>query len=138
MTSLELEPRERLEIRTDADVVGVRQIVRAVATHAGLSLVDQTKLVTAASELARNTLIHGGGGEAAIDVVEEKARRGVLVVFSDKGAGIPDVELALTDGWTTGSGLGLGLPGARRLVDHFELATEVGCGTQVSIVKWGR
>src|SRR4051812_15850071 len=112
MSSIEREPRELLEIRTDADVVGVRQIVRAVAPHAGLSLVDQTKLITAASELARNTLIHGGGGEAAIDIVEDNARRGVLVVFSDKGGGIPNVEMALTDGWTTGSGLGLGLPGA--------------------------
>lgn len=138
MSTFDRAQLELIEIRTDADVVGVRQIVRAVATQAGLSLVDQTKLITAASELARNTLVHGGGGEASIDAIEEAGRRGVMVVFRDEGPGIPDIELAMSDGWTTGSGLGLGLPGARRLVDHFELETEVGCGTRVSIVKWGR
>ena len=139
MPTFDVEHLERIEIRTDADVVGVRQIVRAVATKAGLSLVDQTKLITAASELARNTLVYGGGGEASIDAVEEVGgRRGVQVTFRDEGAGIPDIELAMRDGWTTGSGLGLGLPGARRLVDHFELHSEVGCGTRVTIVKWGR
>jgi serine/threonine-protein kinase RsbT len=138
MTSTDREPMELVDIRSDADVVAVRQLVRAVAAQAGLSLVDQTKLITAASELARNTLVHGGGGEAAIDIVEGRARRGVQVVVTDKGPGIPDVELALQDGWTTGNGLGLGLPGARRLVDRFELDTEVGRGTRVLIVKWGR
>jgi serine/threonine-protein kinase RsbT len=129
---------EVLPIASDADVVRIRQAVRGLAVEVKLSLVDQTKLVTAASELARNTLVHGGGGRAEICRVTEGRRRGVRAVFSDEGPGIPDVDLALTDGWTSGSGLGLGLSGARRLVDAFTLHTEPGSGTRVEIVKWAR
>lgn len=128
-----------LPIRASNDVVRVRQQVRAAAAEAGMSLVDQTKVVTAASELARNTLVHGGGGAARIELVKSAAgRAGVRVAFSDDGPGIPDVDLALTDGWTTGNGLGLGLSGARRLVDEFELAAEPGAGTSVVVTKWSR
>jgi serine/threonine-protein kinase RsbT len=104
-----------------------------------MSLIDQTKLVTAASELARNTLIHGGGGAATSDKVTSPAgRAGIRVAFSDEGPGIPDTDLALTDGWTTGNGLGLGLSGARRLVDEFELVTNAAGGTRVVVTKWSR
>ncbi|OPC77736.1 anti-sigma regulatory factor [Embleya scabrispora] len=120
------------------DVVRTRQAVRESAQRIGLSLVDQTKLVTAASELARNTLIHGGGGTAYLWVVEKGRRRGVRVRFVDEGPGIPDLDQALTDGWTSGDGMGLGLSGARRLVDDFAIDTEVGGGTRVEIVKWSR
>jgi serine/threonine-protein kinase RsbT len=125
-------------IAGDDDVVRVRQLARTYAQQAKLSLVDQTKLVTATSELARNTLTHGGGGSAAIGIVREGSRTGVRASFQDTGPGIPDVELAMTDGWTSGQGLGLGLSGARRLVDDFHLDTEVGRGTTVTVVKWGR
>ena len=125
-------------IANDADVVVVRQAVRALAAQAALSLVDQTKVITAASELARNTLVYGGGGTAELAVVRNGARSGVRAVFVDHGPGIANVELALTDGWTSGTGLGLGLSGSRRLVDMFDLDTEVGSGTRVVIVKWGR
>ena len=103
-----------------------------------LSLVDQTKLITAASELARNTLVYGGAGTATVEVVERQGRRGVRAVFSDAGPGIADVQKALTDGYTSGTGLGLGLGGAKRLVDEFEIVTEVGRGTTVTVVKWTR
>ena len=128
-----------LPIRASDDVVRVRQQVRAMAVTAGMSLIDQTKVVTAASELARNTLIHGGGGIAQIAVVKSAAgRAGVRVAFSDDGPGIADLDLALTDGWTSGNGLGLGLSGARRLVDEFELASDPGSGTRVVVTKWSR
>ena len=127
-----------LPIRTGDDVVRVRQVVRAQASAARLSLVDQTKLVTAASELARNTLVHGGSGVARVETVECAGKRGVKAVFTDTGPGIADVEKALTDGYTTGSGLGLGLGGSRRLVDDFALETAVGQGTTVTVVKWMR
>jgi serine/threonine-protein kinase RsbT len=130
--------RQRQSIAGDEDVVRVRQLVRAHAVAAKLSLVDQTKLVTAASELARNTLVYGGGGEAAVETIDNGARRGVRIVFSDDGPGIADVELALTDGYTSGGGLGLGLGGARRLVDEFKLDTAPGTGTTVSVTKWAR
>jgi serine/threonine-protein kinase RsbT len=129
---------QELPIATDDDVVRVRQAVRALAVAAKLSLVDQTKLVTAASELARNTLIYGGGGTVTLHLAVDGRRSGVRAVFSDEGPGIPDVAQALTDGWTSGSGLGLGLSGARRLVDAFTLDTEPGKGTVVEIVKWAR
>lgn len=132
------EQPQVLPIGSDADVVRVRQVVRSVAVAAKLSLVDQTKLVTAASELARNTLVYGGGGTAEVALVTDVRRRGVRAVFSDSGPGIADVDLALTDGWTSGSGLGLGLSGARRLVDGFSLRTAPGEGTSVEIVKWAR
>lgn len=133
--------RQRQTIASDEDVVRVRQLVRAHAVAAKLSLVDQTKVVTAASELARNTLVHGGGGEAGIETIDtgdNGNRRGVRIVFTDYGPGIANVELALTDGYTSGGGLGLGLGGARRLVDEFELDTVPGTGTTVSVTKWAR
>jgi serine/threonine-protein kinase RsbT len=130
---------EDLPIRAGNDVVRVRQQVRAVAAEAGMSLIDQTKAVTAASELARNTLVHGGGGAARIEKVTSAAgRAGVRVAFEDSGPGIPDLDLALTDGWSTGSGMGLGLSGARRLVDEFSLTSEPGSGTTVVMTKWRR
>jgi serine/threonine-protein kinase RsbT len=130
---------DELPIQSGDDVVRVRQRVRVVAAESGLSLVDQTKVVTAASELARNALVHGGGGLARVEVVRSgNGRSGVRVGFSDEGPGIPDLDLALTDGWTTGDGLGLGLSGARRLVDEFELTSKVGGGTSVVVVKWSR
>lgn len=123
-------------IKSPGDVVLVRQLVRRGAQIAGLSLVDQTKIVTAASELARNTLIHGLGGEMTLEVLEDGPRRGVQVTFVDTGPGIPDLERAMTDGWTSGNGLGMGLPGARRLVNDFEIHSRVGEGTRVSIARW--
>lgn len=129
---------EELPIAGDDDVVRVRQLVRTYAQQVKLSLVDQTKLVTATSELARNTLTYGGGGRARIETVNDGRRAGIKASFLDEGPGIPDLEQALTDGWTSGKGLGLGLSGARRLVDEFELDTEVGRGTNVTVVKWAR
>ena len=130
---------DELPIRTGDDVVRVRQQVRVVAAKSGLSLVDQTKVVTAASELARNALVHGGGGLARVDVVTSAlGRNGIKIGFTDDGPGIADVDLAMTDGWTSGDGLGLGLSGARRLVDEFELTSKPGGGTSVVVVKWSR
>ena len=130
---------DELPIRTGDDVVRVRQQVRVLAAKSGLSLVDQTKVVTAASELARNALVHGGGGLARVDVVTSAlGRNGIRVGFTDDGPGIADVDLALTDGWSSGDGLGLGLSGARRLVDEFELTSKPGGGTSVVVVKWSR
>ena len=129
---------ERLEVTSDQDVVRVRQLVRTVAVSAKLSLVDQTKLVTAASELARNTLVYGGGGSVEVSRVDNGRRQGIRIVFTDQGPGIADLELAFTDGYTTGGGLGLGLSGARRLVDEFDIKTEVGQGTSISVIKWCR
>jgi serine/threonine-protein kinase RsbT len=130
---------EELPIRTGDDVVRVRQQVRVIAAQNGLSLVDQTKLVTAASELARNALVHGGGGTACVEVVTSvTGKPGVRIGFTDDGPGIADVDQALTDGWTSAGGLGLGLSGARRLVDEFELTSKPGRGTSVIVVKWSR
>ena len=129
---------ERLTVASDQDVVRVRQLVRTFAVDVKLSLVDQTKLVTAASELARNTLVYGGGGSVEVERITNGRRNGIKIVFADEGPGIVDVDLALTDGYTTGGGLGLGLSGARRLVDEFEINTAVGQGTKISIVKWCR
>jgi serine/threonine-protein kinase RsbT len=130
---------DELPIRSGDDVVRVRQQVRTVAAASGLSLVDQTKLVTAASELARNTLVHGGGGMVRVETVKSaNGRAGIKLLFTDEGPGIADLELALTDGWTTGNGLGLGLSGTRRLVDEFELNSKPGAGTSVAVVKWSR
>jgi serine/threonine-protein kinase RsbT len=128
----------RLTVSCDQDVVRVRQLVRAVAVSVNLSLVDQTKLVTAASELARNTLVYGGGGTVEVSRVDNGRRPGIRIVFADTGPGIADLDLALTDGYTSGSGLGLGLSGARRLVDDFEIDTTVGAGTSITVVKWCR
>ena len=130
---------DELPIRTGDDVVRVRQQVRVVAATSGLSLVDQTKVVTAASELARNALVHGGGGLARVEVVTSgNGRNGIRIGFIDEGPGITDVDLALTDGWSSGDGLGLGLSGARRPVDEFELTSKPGSGTSVVVVKWSR
>jgi serine/threonine-protein kinase RsbT len=127
---------ETLPLQTDEDVVRTRQAVRSWSVAAGFTLVDQTKLVTAASELARNAVIHGGGGEMRMEVVEENARRGIRLTFADHGPGIPDVQLALKDGYTSGGGLGLGLPGARRLSNEFHIESEPGQGTRVTITRW--
>ena len=130
---------DELPIRSGDDVVRIRQHVRTAAADSGLSLVDQTKVVTAASELARNALVHGGGGTARVELVKAgNGRKGVRIDFTDDGPGIPDISDALTDGWTTGNGLGLGLSGARRLVDEFELTSQPGSGTSVVVVKWSR
>jgi serine/threonine-protein kinase RsbT len=123
-------------VRTEQDVVLARQTVRKLAVQCGLRLVDQTKLVTAASELARNTVIYGGGGDMDWEVLQDGLRVGLKLDFRDQGPGIPDLALALTDGWTSGGGLGLGLSGARRLVDDFALDSAAGQGTRVSITKW--
>ncbi|WP_327104643.1 anti-sigma regulatory factor [Nonomuraea glycinis] len=127
-----------LPIVSNADIVAVRQQVRTAAVESGFSLIDQTKVVTAASELARNALVYAGGGQVRIEVVENARRRGLRLEFRDEGPGIPDVEQALTDGWTTGSGLGLGLSGSRRLVDEFDLDSVPGKGTTVTVTKWAR
>jgi serine/threonine-protein kinase RsbT len=131
-------PAEIVAIAGDQDVVRVRQAVRSAAVEAKLSLVDQTKVVTAASELARNTLTHGGGGRAELRSVANGRRAGIRVEFIDQGPGIADLDQAFTDGFTTGGGLGLGLSGARRLVDEFEIETAPGEGTRVTVVKWSR
>lgn len=126
---------EELKIRTSDDVVRVRQRTREIAVEAGLNLVEQTKVVTAASELARNTLDYGGGGRVTIDLLTTP-RRGVRLCFEDECPGIPDVEAALRDGFTTGTGLGLGLGGARRLSSDFSIETSVGRGTRITIARW--
>ena len=130
---------DELPIRTGDDVVRVRQQVRVLAAKSGLSLVDQTKVVTAASELARNALVHGGGGLARVEAITSAlGKNGIRIGFTDEGPGIADVDLALSDGWSSGDGLGLGLSGARRLVDEFELTSKPGTGTSVVVVKWSR
>lgn len=123
-------------MRSDGDLSTVRQLVRAWAIELRFSLVDQTKMVTAASELARNTLVYGGGGSARLEHLEDGARQGLRVTFEDQGPGIPDLDQALRDGYTSGHGLGLGLGGARRLVNEFEVASTVGEGTRVAITRW--
>jgi len=127
---------EQLELRSAADVVSVRQAVRTWAIEAGFSLVDQTKMVTAASEIARNTIDYGGGGTATLDLIVEGPRRGFRVVFEDKGPGITDIQQAMTDHFTTGNGLGLGLGGAKRLVNEFHISSRIGEGTRVVITRW--
>jgi len=127
---------ETVALRSSEDVVKVRQIARAWAVDAGFSLVDQTKLVTAASELARNTVTHGRGGAVQLDALDENGRRGLRLTFEDQGPGIPDIELALKDGYSTGGGLGLGLSGARRLSNEFSIQSRAGEGTRVSITRW--
>jgi len=129
---------ETVPIRQSEDVVRVRQQVRARAVEIGLSLVDQTKVVTAASELARNTLEYGGGGEMILEVLLDGMRKGLRLCFADQGPGIADLELALKDGYTTGTGLGLGLSGAKRLSSEFDIQSKPGEGTRVTIVRWNR
>lgn len=127
---------ETLPIRTSSDVVLVRQKVRSWAAELRFSLVDQTKIVTAASELARNTLEHGKGGEVRLELLERPARLGLRLVFEDRGPGIPDIALALKEGYTTGHGLGLGLGGAKRLVNEFEIESTPGQGTRIVATRW--
>jgi serine/threonine-protein kinase RsbT len=127
---------ERLEIRSSDDVVRVRQLARTLALAAGLSLVEQTKIITAASELARNTLDHGGGGFVLAELVEAVGRRGIRLTFEDQGPGIVDIDTALKDGFTTGRGMGLGLGGARRLSNEFSIESKLGEGTKVVIARW--
>jgi serine/threonine-protein kinase RsbT len=127
---------ETLSLRSSEDVVLVRQAVRAAAVDLRFSLVDQTKIVTAASELGRNTLDYGGGGTVRLQVLQDGGRRGLRLTFEDKGPGIPDVERALKDGYTTGGGLGLGLGGARRLSSEFSIDSRPGEGTRVTIARW--
>lgn len=126
---------ENVPVRSEPDVVAVRRRVREIAAQLGFSLVDQTKVVTAASELARNTITYGGGGSMQAETLNGP-RTGLRLTFEDKGPGIPDVELALRDGFTTGSGLGLGLGGAKRLVNDFEIVSRAGEGTRVTIIRW--
>ncbi len=127
---------DQLQIQTSADVVSVRQAVRTASAQIGLSLVDQTKVVTAASELARNTLDYGGGGFVRLEILEDGLRRGIRLSFEDEGPGIPDIQLALKDGYTSGGGLGLGLGGAKRLVNDFHIESAPGKGTKVQITRW--
>lgn len=133
---MEVQASEELEIRSPEDVVAVRQAVRRCAVQLGFNLIDQTKIVTASSELARNTLDYGGGGTSTVQVVLNGVRRGLRVRFEDQGPGIPDLQLALKDGYTTGAGLGLGLGGAKRLCHEFEIDSEPGRGTRVTILRW--
>jgi serine/threonine-protein kinase RsbT len=130
------ESDETMPLRTSDDVVRVRQAVRARAVSAGFSLVDQTKLVTAASEVGRNTVDYGGGGTLRIEVVSNGRRRGVRLTFTDQGPGIADLTLAMKDGYTSGSGLGLGLGGAKRLSNEFDIRSAPGQGTIVTLARW--
>jgi len=127
---------ETVAIRADADVVQVRQQVRGWAVELGFGLVDQTKIVTAASELARNALIYGGGGFVRLEALNNGTRKGLRLTFEDHGPGIADLELAMKDGYSTGTGLGLGLSGAKRLCSEFEIQSKVGEGTRVTITRW--
>ena len=127
---------EKLPVHASEDIVKVRQTVRAWAVQIGFNLVDQTKIVTAASELARNTVTYGGGGTVELETLTQGGRRGLRLTFSDQGPGIVDVEQALRDGFTTGGGLGLGLGGTRRLVNEFEIRSQPGAGTTVRITRW--
>ena len=127
---------EHVELRSSQDVVIARQAVRQHAVAIGLSLVDQTKIITAASELARNTVEYGGGGTMRVELLNDGLRNGLRLTFEDQGPGIPDVALALSDGYTTGNGMGLGLGGARRLVNEFDIVSAPGQGTRVTITRW--
>jgi len=127
---------EQLPLKTSSDVVAARQRDRQWATELRFSLVDQTKLVTAASELARNALDHGQGGQMTMEVVNGLAKTGLRLIFEDNGPGIPDIEMALKDGFTTGAGMGLGLGGSKRLVNEFSIESQVGKGTKVTVLRW--
>ncbi|WP_397448741.1 anti-sigma regulatory factor [Pseudomonas sp. NA-150] len=123
-------------VNIEQDVVIARQLARKLAQECGMRLIDLTKMVTAVSELARNTMVYGGGGDMDWQILDEGARVGLRITFRDEGPGIPDIKLAMTDGWTSGGGLGLGLTGAKRLVDEFELDTTPGAGTRITITRW--
>ena len=127
---------ETMPLRSDEDIVKMRQVVRAWAVEAGFSLVDQTKLVTAASELARNALDHGKGGDMTIEILNSGVRAGLRLTFEDHGPGIADIEQAMKDGFTTGGGMGLGLGGSKRLVNDFSIESEPGKGTRVTVTRW--
>jgi serine/threonine-protein kinase RsbT len=127
---------DRLSVQNSRDILTVRNVVRMWAADLGFNLVDQTKMITAASELARNTVDYGGGGEVVLEMLNDTPRRGLRLVFSDQGPGIHNIELALKDGYTTGSGLGLGLGGAKRLVNDFNIQSEPGKGTRIAITRW--
>lgn len=132
-----IQKSEELEIRSQDDIGFVRHTVRQWAVEQGFSLVEQTKLVTAASELARNIVIHGGGkGHVRLEALGEGFRKGLRIIFEDQGPGIPDMDRALQDGYTTGGGLGMGLSGTRRLVNEFDIQTAVGRGTKITIARW--
>ena len=125
-----------IPLRNEHDVIAARQLVRSVTHDLKFSLVDQTKLVTATSELARNTVIHGGGGTMHCETEQRDGRDGVRLIFEDQGPGIADLSLAMKDGWTSGSGLGMGLPGTKRLVNEFHIESEPGKGTRIIIARW--
>jgi len=127
---------DMMAVRTSEDVVRVRQAVRASAVEAGFGLVDQTKIITAASEIARNTVDYGGGGTMRMEILHNGIRRGLRLIFEDKGPGIADLKLAMTDGYTSGGGLGLGLSGAKRLVNEFDIKSAPGEGTMITLVRW--
>lgn len=127
---------DTLPLRTEQDMVLARQMVRKLSQELAFSLVDQTKMVTAASELARNALVHGGGGDLYWETLVDGGKKGLRLTFSDQGPGIANMELALKDGWTSGSGLGMGLSGAKRLVNDFAIESKVGAGTRVTITRW--
>ena len=133
---MKVERRDDKPLRSQDDIVTARQIVRQWARELDMSLIDQTKIVTAASELGRNTLVHGGGGTVTLEVVSAESQRGLRLTFTDEGPGIADVDQALRDGYTSGNGLGLGLGGSRRLVNDFAIESEPGRGTRVIVVKW--
>jgi serine/threonine-protein kinase RsbT len=127
---------DEMPVRSEQHIVLVRQAVRKMTQELGFSLVDQTKMVTAASELARNTVIYGGGGSLTWEMFVDGARKGLRLTFTDTGPGIADMSLAMKDGWTSGSGMGMGLSGAKRLVNEFEIQSELGKGTRVMIARW--
>jgi serine/threonine-protein kinase RsbT len=129
-------PETALALRVESDIVACRQAVRKLTLGLRFSLVDQTRMITAASELARNTLVYGGGGEMRWTILQRDSHSGLLLEFEDHGQGIEDIDLALTDGWTSGGGLGLGLSGSRRLVHDFVIRSVVGLGTCVAITRW--
>jgi len=131
-----MENSEPVPLREEQDVVRARQAVRARMQQLNFSLVDQTKMITAASELARNAVTHGKGGEMAIEVVNNGSRTGIRLTFQDNGPGIEDLSLAMKDGWTSGGGLGMGLPGTKRLVNDFDIESAVGKGTRIIIARW--
>ena len=133
---MDAETSGALPLGSEQNIVASRQLVRTLCQQLKFSLVDQTKMVTAASELSRNTLVHGGGGRMRWEFLESAGKRGLQLHFEDEGPGIPDMKLALTDGWTSGGGMGLGLPGSKRLVNDFDVQSEPGKGTRVSITRW--
>jgi serine/threonine-protein kinase RsbT len=133
---LTVELSRELAVASQDDVVLVRQAVRSAALEIGFNLIDQTKIVTAASELARNTVVHGGGGLTRVEIVSEGGRRGIQLIFEDKGKGIADIDQAMKDGFTSGGGLGLGLGGAKRLSNEFQIESRPGEGTRITIARW--